>query len=353
MNTKDKHIRSLTEGYLAGVLSNEEVQELFALIETDSLYSEDLKYGEIPVLRTADISFPNRNNLHKSYSDLENEQFELLCIADIEGDLSTDQSEEIKMILESDINSRKVYNGFRNLRLVPETITYKNKNALRRKTAAGKIIHLAIISMSAAASVGILVTAITFLNRSVEKPVQVSDAKTGINIPALITNETDKAGPEEIHVSADFIVNRETAPSIITAKEEKIEIITESGPAREAVSAPAATVHYAALLPSGQPSGSLAEINLTEPAPANYELSLRENITLRFKEKVLGIENPSNSPVKGYEIANAGLNGINKLLGWEMNLSAKTGEEGEVMGLSFNSGLIKIQTPVKKGLPDE
>ncbi|MCK7540263.1 MAG: hypothetical protein MZV63_59910 [Marinilabiliales bacterium] len=99
-------------------------------------------------------------------------------------------------------------------------------------------------------------------------------------------------------------------------------------------------------------AAELAEVSIADPL--TYESStMRENIASGFREKLLGEENPDSTPLKAYEIAGAGINGINKLLGWEMNLRARKEATGEVNAITFNSKLITIQAPVKKASPDE
>jgi hypothetical protein len=63
-------------------------------------------------------------------------------------------------------------------------------------------------------------------------------------------------------------------------------------------------------------------------------------------------ENTSkDSPLKGYEIAEAGVTGLNRLLGWEMALVEKNDENGELRSVYFSSKLLKFNAPVKKTDP--
>ncbi|MGE5418565.1 MAG: hypothetical protein ACM3UT_00190, partial [Chloroflexota bacterium] len=66
-----------------------------------------------------------------------------------------------------------------------------------------------------------------------------------------------------------------------------------------------------------------------------------------FRSNVLREEAPSDAPLKGYEIAEAGIDGLNKLLGWEMALTKRTDENGDVKAVNFNSRMLKFNTPVK------
>ena len=71
-------------------------------------------------------------------------------------------------------------------------------------------------------------------------------------------------------------------------------------------------------------------------------------ISKTFREKILKEKSAKDTPLKGYEIAVAGVTGLNKLLGWEMALDKKNGENGELKSIYFSSKLLKFNAPVKK-----
>ena len=67
-----------------------------------------------------------------------------------------------------------------------------------------------------------------------------------------------------------------------------------------------------------------------------------------FHEKIMNEKNPGDRPVESIEIAEAGITGINKLFGWDMELQKETDENGIITSYYFNSRLLKFNTPVKK-----
>jgi hypothetical protein len=74
-------------------------------------------------------------------------------------------------------------------------------------------------------------------------------------------------------------------------------------------------------------------------------------IAKTFREKILKEKSPKDSPLKVYEIAEAGVTGLNKLLGWEMALDERKDANGELKSVYFSSKILKFNAPVKKTEP--
>jgi hypothetical protein len=70
-------------------------------------------------------------------------------------------------------------------------------------------------------------------------------------------------------------------------------------------------------------------------------------ITKTIREKFLR-EKSVDRPLKGYELAKAGVEGLNKLMGWEMALDERKDLEGNLKSVYFSSKLLKFNAPVKK-----
>ena len=74
---------------------------------------------------------------------------------------------------------------------------------------------------------------------------------------------------------------------------------------------------------------------------------LKERFTDAFRQYALGDKEPKASPLTAYEIAGAGLNGVNWLLGWNMELAKLESSDQDREVLSFNSRLLKFNAPKK------
>jgi hypothetical protein len=89
-------------------------------------------------------------------------------------------------------------------------------------------------------------------------------------------------------------------------------------------------------------------INTSETAESR---GLNGFIARTFREKILKTNDQEKGKLKAYEIADAGILGLNKLFGWKMSLRKNKNEKGEIKSFYFSSKLLKFNVPVKKTEP--
>ena len=87
------------------------------------------------------------------------------------------------------------------------------------------------------------------------------------------------------------------------------------------------------------------------PAGEDERSNVGRFLSKVFRERILKEKSASDRPLQGYEIAEAGVTGLNKLLGWEMALDKKNDENGELRSVYFSSKILKFNAPVKKSEP--
>ena len=97
-------------------------------------------------------------------------------------------------------------------------------------------------------------------------------------------------------------------------------------------------------------AGTLASIKIaTIPPPeSNEEPGLNTLIARLFRDKILKSKEHETGSLKPYEIADAGIKGLNKLLGWQMTLHRNHDENGDLKSLYFSSKILKFNAPVRK-----
>jgi hypothetical protein len=90
---------------------------------------------------------------------------------------------------------------------------------------------------------------------------------------------------------------------------------------------------------------------LNLPPDNNGMSNVARFIARTFREKILREKVTKNTPLQGYEIAEAGVTGLNMLLGWNMALNEKNDANGELKSVYFSSKILNFNAPVKKNVP--
>jgi hypothetical protein len=89
-------------------------------------------------------------------------------------------------------------------------------------------------------------------------------------------------------------------------------------------------------------------ISFSEPIYDDERSSLSRFISRTFRAKILKEKKAGDEPLKTYEIAEAGIDGLNKLLGWQMALVKTNDEAGDLKSVYFSSRVLKFNAPVRK-----
>ena len=346
--------------WLDNNLSDQQVEQLKIFLGENADLREEFEELSRCNLKPSNKSFPHKELLKKSIADITDSQFEYLCVASLENDLSDVQHDELEEIIEKDYEKRKTYDLIQKTRLSPTNIRYKHKNLLLKKTTAQKILRLSVIGLSAAAVITLLIT--TYLSI----PLNLSDEinNTALNLPADTIRNKSSVGvePDQITEEINPAVTVQKRVMLLAEVQQKNPYLTIADPP---VSEPDDST---GIIPDNQHivlkkipfntnvalkgiplSNTLIASNSFYNIPEYDDRSnLSKFLAKTFREKFLKEETSLNRPVKGYEIAEVGVAGLNKLLGWEMALDKNNDENGELSSVYFSSRILKFNAPVKK-----
>ena len=144
--------------YFDGNLSSSEEEALMSFLNRNPQLKEEFNSFNGEKLSAENISFNNKEVLKKDSILVNNKEsnFNELCIASIEGDLSELQLIDFERMINSDIAKKKELDLFVLTKVLPDnSIVFKNKDKL--KTKAKKRFTITYTILSAAASVLLLV----------------------------------------------------------------------------------------------------------------------------------------------------------------------------------------------------
>jgi hypothetical protein len=334
--------------WLDSNLSKSELEQLrIFLSENPDLKEEFEELGRLR-LDPPSLHMPFREGLKKSAEDLPDSQFDVLCVAYHENDLSEQQKNDFLEMIADDKKRQEIFSLSGKLRLRPPNDKFSSKNSLLRRSRAGKFLRIAAPVLSVAAMIalalllikpeGSMMPGIT-LSDPVEIQYDSSLRLQPATHPSLATAETPAQPSKTLIDSNDAVptgINRVTEitrPVLSTSPDLSVKMTDNALIALQAVSLPE---------------------ERTDEAAGQYDARNRVQrlLAFKFREKILKEDLPDTSPIDRFDIAEAGINGLNKLFGWEMQLD-KDNETGEGGTVNFSSRLVQFSAPVKKNETSE
>jgi hypothetical protein len=353
--------------WIDGKLSDIEISQLMHFLAANP----DLKaeFDEVNTLKdTMHIlskeSFPNKEKLKKTSADLSVSQFEFLCTAYLENDLSDDQKTELLQSIKQDAEKRKSFELIQKMKLTPPEVSFKLKNRLIRRTVAQKTLRLAIIGLSAAAIISLVI-----LNRILSPgphPLKANVIALEIEINTPLLKPSLQTEPDKLIPVRNSHIKKTQVNSPALLSQIALPVMTSPGTFSSITNDSAASS-------SENPKVILNRISVPEiftfenPVLSDNLISLSSRIQIHeeeddrprfgrllaktFRQKILKENTTKDSPLKAYEIAEAGVSGLNKLLGWEMALDERKDENGKLKSVYFSSKILKFNAPIKNSEP--
>lgn len=348
--------------WLDGKLTVQEEKLLIAFLKENPDLQDELKDLELVSLSSPVSDFLKKDGLFRSVNDLDESQFDYLCISNLEKDLTPDQKTELDELISRDEGRRKRYEQYQKLRLKPSKEVFKRKSSVKRLTIAQRYTGMAFIGLSAAAAMLLLVISVFSARREGSIPengivqnVTIDTIYLEPQSPVLrVEGNTSVAGQKvtRVAVTADKrntagITLNKTADSV----NNQIQLSAVNEPERYE---PLATLSV--ISPSELALLYIENSRLIKTYKPKYVPDFIEDnrsnvdrfIARFFHKQIMRDTIMPERPVERFELASAGITGINKLLGWEMALHKNTDEKGEVKSYVFTSSLLKFNAPVKR-----
>jgi len=347
--------------WLDGNLNHQQVEELKLFLNANP--DLNVEFDELAAinLKPSVNIFPNKNQLKKSTDDLSKSQFEYLCVACLENDISAEQRIELLEIINKDSEKKRIFELIQKTRLSPIDINYKLKKYLLKRTVQQNIIRFSAIGLSAAATIALIIITFLTIPRSLPENInnmatntlvdsiiqqpsvnQVPDKIITGNVPNLIINKRDKLLSAEQNINSVLPIS-DTAVSIpddtLIRNPENPKIAFQKIPVNTEIILKDVTINNILIA-----SNSF----YITPEYDDERSNISRFIAKTFRERILKNNTSPESPLKGYEIAEAGVAGLNKLLGWQMALDMNNDENGELRSIYFSSKILKFNAPVKK-----
>ena len=343
---------------LDGNLSTEDAEQVAIFLELNPDLREE--FNDLLSL-TPELNkpvFKKKNISLKTSSDIPQSQFELLCAAFHEGDLNPESEAELMEIINSDHEKKRIFDLTGKAKVLPYSYVFKGKSKIIRITPFRRVMRFTMIGLSTAAAVALLVTISSVAMRSAKYKTDNSAENIPV-YPDLKNKYFEITARRAIRVNQpEKIINENRAQHVAAFYSnlpvtDTTKIITSEIASRDINVTPITAILInltADLTPDMNTDPSLRSFKTSQNANNEeiYMSNVERFVTKIFREKILKEKVTHDTPLKGYEIAEAGVEGLNKILGWEMALNEKNDENGDLKSVYFSSKILKFNTPVKK-----
>lgn len=353
--------------YLDGNLTQDQIFALYDFLKENRDIKDEFTDLYAFYNKISEGSYKYKSKLKKSASDISESQFELLCVAASENDLDEMQQEEFNEIINEDPSRKKTYELFKNLKLKPPKAEFRHKKSLKKVTLRQKVYLYSSIVMGAAATILLLFyllgppaakTPDNQIAAAQEDTVKTAPAFFITRVPPIKAPEVREINTEpkslpspqqKVRKTEIVAVAQNTAinDNIVESDSNSIDII------KRELNISKITGLNDILVNEPELNASLVAINTTFN---NSEMMENEGRFNRFiarvvRKNILKSDTTIQGNLKVYEIADAGIKGLNKLLGWQMSLEKEKNDKGEVESVYFSSRLLKFNAPVRKVEP--
>jgi len=318
-------------------------------IELDEMMEADIS---LPV---DNLEFKHKDNLKKPVEVFGDLSFEDTAIARLEGDLSLTQTKNFDNYIETHKKEKKEYLLFLKTKLIPDlSVQFTEKSSLKRFTLLG-LTHRNFSVISAAASIILIFSVYMFASKYFIDETRYYSARTiESNMPVNdYIAKADKQFIETIIESQpkEYLAKTKNIKSInntIAKYNADIERISQFASLEKMVIKNAA-------IPVSNPAKSIINFRnnnseqlqiatLTSDSRDDF-LSPKQFFNILFKKKVLQ-QNPekiNDDKVNFWDIADASVNGLNKVTGSKMKLKTQYDDSGDLIAYAFSSNLISFE----------
>jgi hypothetical protein len=353
--------------WIDGYLNDIEVSKLKHFLTANP----DLKteFDELNTIKDAmpfisNESYRYKEKLKKTSADLTGLQFEYLCAAYLENDLSDDQKSEFLQSIKQDTEKRRSFELIQKMKLTPPDVSFTEKNKLIRRSLGQKTLRLAIIGLAAAAIVFLIIldrissprqypvkADITAFEIHINSPLlELSIQKPSAKLIPIKNSNINKTNVKNLallsQIGSPVLTDINTLKAVqndaLDSSSENSRIILNRIPVSEKI------IFEKPVIP-----GTLISINSKIQIAEEDDGRPRFGrfLAKAFRQKILKENTTKDSPLKAYEIAEAGISGLNKLLGWEMALDERKDENGKLKSVYFSSRMLKFNAPIKNSEP--
>jgi hypothetical protein len=345
--------------FLEGNLDSSEKEAFSLFLKSNPEIREELDFFDDEKLIPEPVLFDNKGILKKesiiTKSAMSN--FDELCIAKMEGDLSEKEISLFDELINSDKSKQTEFERFQKTIIKPDdTIVFREKEKLKKRRVGIWRSSYSVISI--AASILIIIGLFTLLPKPKEETKQLADGSNTISSVEEKGQQEQKetiAKHQEIEEQIDL--KTEILPKIkINTQNTLAKVQIEIGDNTKEldkiiITNPFEKLQAKVVVVESDYTNSIMLKEMTIINTDNYKLKQADYLSVRsFVAKTINkkIFHRDKTKLEVFDIAQAGVQGLNKLTGGNMKLERVYDVNGKLDKTEFTSKLLAFSTPSKK-----
>lgn len=367
---------------LEGSLSAEAQQQLRDFLALNPDCKGGIEEEDLWILSPETVHFPEKETLRKEIpkagQSLTESHFDLFSIARMEGDLSVSQVREHEKMLLENPRLQQEWEEWQRTRLPGVSLLYPWKSQLKKPDGRGKRISWFAL-LSAAAAVALVMVLLTLRTGPSEHYgqdflIQVPEIEQEHQVSPMVPAPLQKArqtlvpapsGDQNSESDGPYRdMQQENRPTLMQPGKEGNMIALKEKDGTEWNASRLKTSEEFEIIPAnGSLSGRLAQISPSAPVQAGKRDSIRPLYLLPspINRRILAMtpleeidlqevveDFAEKTDLSLWTIASAGIRGINRITGSDLELYAARDDEGEISGIQFKSKRLNITTPLQK-----
>lgn len=341
--------------YNDGKLNAQEISQLKAFLQSNPDLQEefDMFAQNESLVDLENVVFEEKNSLKKIFipknTNISSTNFNDFVIAEIEGELSTNESFQLHQYLIENPELKKDYDLFQHTKLKPEySIIFEHKNELKKKTKRQTIIRQITFTTAMAASIALMFTIFNKVDTSDNTTFGKMSAQINENLKSnqnteVKTNNNKNTTSKVYKVNKNNINNSTSNNSNNTTKNNKEKSGIENIKAKDYKN----IVDEPQLLNLNKPVivADLFEIEENNEIPniiQNEEprkdlASIKNWVITKFKKNILGKEVKTEENIDAWDVANIGLAQISKVVNQDYSFQPKYADNGRLVALGIKN----------------
>ena len=338
--------------FAEGNLSAEEEEMLKRFLRFNPDLAEELDAFSNQEVIPQELKFPGKELLKKTV-ELNSEEvseinFELFCIAFLEGDLSTEKHDAFLVFLKENPQFEETLELYRKTHLEEVKVEFPGRKQLK-KGKSNVIFLRYLIPFAAAATIALM---FFFGPKSKQVPIEIASTVETENSDMTAENMPEEKRPPVNNVPATLkVIKQSTIPVPVSGykekKQEKKQANIENQESKQS------SVKMAVLNLQHTASTEYDDINydrlvaqpVTSPTIHPGSLSATTLARYRLQKASEAVEEEDQLL---FNLASSGLKGLNKLAGTNAQLIASKDESGSISGISFKSRYLNVTAPVSR-----